>query len=242
MFTAHFYNHLPHTLILWGFLLHSHSTIRNISVIPRRRKDKTCGKDRFLCMIEIMTQRELHAIKECKKGNLESFGELYELYAKKIYDFLFYRTYQRDLSEDLASVAFMKALQNIHQFDTTKGSFSSWMYRIAHNAMIDHYRVQKPDVDIESCFEIGEVPLHEEALDAKEKLETVKEYMKTLTPEQQELIRLRVWDGCSYKEIGEIMKKSEGSCKVMFSRVIAQMRKDLPFALPVVLLVRMYTE
>lgn len=187
-----------------------------------------------------MEYGELEAIRECKKGNLEAFGTLYSLYAKKIYNFLFYRTYRKELAEDIASVAFMKALENIGQFDEQKGNFSSWIYRIAQNALIDHVRKERPSVPIEDIFDFGEGDNAEEKLDVEENLKEVKKYLEALSAEQRELVRLRVWDELSYKEIAELTGKTEGSCKVMFSRIVAKMQKEIPNALLLLILFRMY--
>ena len=187
-----------------------------------------------------MEYGELEAIKKCKDGNLEAFGSLYSLYTKKIYNFLFYRTYRKELAEDIASVAFMKALENIGQFDERKGNFSSWLYRIAQNALIDHVRKERPSVPIEDVFDLGEGDNTEEKLDIGENLKEVKKYLKELSAEQRELVRLRVWDELSYKEIAELTGKSEGSCKVMFSRIVAKMQKEIPHVLLLLAIFRIY--
>lgn len=187
-----------------------------------------------------MEEKERQAIHACKEGNLEAFETLYTLYAKRIYNFLFYRTYQKELAEDIASVAFMKALENIRRFDERKGNFSSWLYRIAQNTLIDHTRRERPSTSIEEAFDLGEDDRNEERTDARARLGEVKEYLEKLSEEQQELVRLRVWDELSYKEIAALTGKSEGSCKVMFSRVIAKMQKELPHALLLLVLFKIY--
>jgi len=194
------------------------------------------------CIISKMGIQELEArsIRSCQEGSHESFSVLFDMYAEKIYNFLFYRTFQKELSEDLSSETFAKAFQNIRSFSPEKGTFSSWIYRIAKNTLIDHYRTDKQTVDIDSVFDLGLDEKNEERLDAKKNLEEIRGFLKTLSKEQQDIITLRVWDELSYKEIAEILGKSEGSCKVMFSRVVAKIREEFPEALLLAVLLRMY--
>lgn len=185
-----------------------------------------------------MSDKEAQLIRECQNGSREAFGSLYETYAKKIYDFVFFRTFDKSVAEDITSIAFIKAFENMEKFDPKKGMFSSWMYRIAQNAVIDHFRSEKRVEGIDAYPDLGEVIGYEKRFDERKSLEVVKEYMKKLTKEQQEIVRLRVWDELSYREIAELTGKTEGSCKVMFSRVISKMREELPHTLLLLALVR----
>ena len=71
---------------------------------------------------------------------------------------------------------------------------------------------------------------------AKEKIEEVKEYLQKLDPEKREIVIMRIWDNLSYEEISEILGKSEASCKMSFSRVMAQLRKDISLTSLILLL------
>ena len=176
-----------------------------------------------------MVYEEHSAIIECQKGNLEAFGSLYDLHVKKIYNFLYYRVYDRDLAEDLTSIAFTKAIENIKKFNPEKGQFSSWLYKIAQNSLIDNARTTKKSVSIDEGFDKSDEDRSlESSIDSKERLKKVQKYLETLSEEHQEIVKLRVWDGLSYKEIAEITGKTEGSAKVMFSRVIAKIQKEMP--------------
>jgi len=71
-----------------------------------------------------MENSENKAIENCKKGNLKDFAVLYNLYVKKIYRFIFYKTHHKQTIEDLISNTFTKALDKIHSFNKEKASFS----------------------------------------------------------------------------------------------------------------------
>lgn len=166
---------------------------------------------------------------KCQAGDFEQFGVLYDKYIKKIYEFIYFRTSHKETAEDLTSKTFMKALEGIKGFDAEKGTFSSWLYTIARNSVIDHYRVSKDaySSDLSQALDLASSDDLEANQDIKDKLREVKAYLEKLKPEQKEIILMRVWQGLSYKEIAEIIGKSEDNCKVIFSRSINLLRKDL---------------
>ncbi len=170
---------------------------------------------------------ESQIIKECQSGKMEMFGLLYDSYFKKIYNFIFYRTLRKEIAEDLTSQTFFKALQGINSFDSQKGQFSSWLYRIAKNNVVDHYRSQRKEIDINDIWDLsGGGDDLQVAVENREKIKEVKKYLSALKPEHRQIVIMRVWDGMSYFEIAQILGKSEESCKMMFSRVIGRMRKE----------------
>lgn len=173
-----------------------------------------------------MPQSDLEIIKDCQKGNSEAFGLLYEKYINKIYNFIYYKTFSRENTEDLVSKTFFKALRNLEDF---KGeNFSAWLYRIARNNVIDHYRTQKKDISLEEIWEMSDDINREDNFDTKEKLEEVKKIIKDMKANQKEIILMRVWDGLSYREIADILGKSEASCKMMFCRATRELKDQMP--------------
>ncbi len=121
--------------------------------------------------------------------------------------------------------ASQKALLKIGSFDSEKGTFSAWIYRIARNSVIDHYRTNKSEVSIEDVFDVGVDERTAEALDAISDLKKVTTYLETLSAKQREIITLRVWEEMSYKEIAALVGGSEDSVKMAFSRGIRDLRE-----------------
>ena len=72
----------------------------------------------------------------------DALGELYDRYELKIYNYIYRRTSNQTLAEDLTAQVFLKMLEAIHNDKTWHSSFSGWLYRIAHNLVIDHYRTR----------------------------------------------------------------------------------------------------
>jgi len=173
---------------------------------------------------------------ECQAGESASFGILYDRYIEKIYRFIYYKTFSKEVTEDLVSDVFTKALEKIHSYQPEKGPFSAWLYRIARNGVIDYYRTRKSTVTIDDTFELSTDDRTAEAHDAVNALGKVTEYLKTLTPKQREIITLRVWEEKSYREIAEIVGGTEDSVKMAFSRSIRDVREQCgPFALTVLM-------
>ena len=177
-------------------------------------------------------------IRECQKGNLDEFTELYEQYFDKIYRFIYYKTHHQQTAEDLTSQVFIKTLENIGRFNPRKGLFSSWLYRIARNKVIDYYRTNKKEFDITGFWDLNTGEKIDYDLENKEKLEQVRRYLDKLKPEQREVIVMRIWDGLSYREIAEIIDKKEANCKMIFSRTMKKLREEIPLALLIILLIK----
>ena len=184
-----------------------------------------------------MENKELVLIKACQGGDSEAFGQLYDKYFKKIYRFVYYKISQKETTEDLVSDIFFKALDNIKKFKSEKATFSAWLYRISRNTVIDYYRTNKQIFDLDNVLEPRIEDNMDMKIDAGLGLAEVKEKMSQLNEQQQEIIILRVWEQLSYKEIADILGKSEASCKMAFSRSIKELRLSLATLLLLITLV-----
>jgi RNA polymerase sigma-70 factor (ECF subfamily) len=178
-------------------------------------------------------------VEAAQAGDAEAFGKLYDRYVRKIHDYLFYRCHHRETAEDLTSLTFTKALERLASFDAEKGTFSAWLYRIARNTLIDHYRAAKPETDIEDVWDLlrDGTDVAREA-ETAERLRQVEAHLASLPAEHRELVIMRVWDGLSYAEIAEVTGKSEAACKMAFSRTMSALRKALPLAAFLLLLAK----
>jgi RNA polymerase sigma-70 factor (ECF subfamily) len=167
---------------------------------------------------------EVTLVKNAKAGDSASFGILFDNYYDKIYRFVYYKVFNKELAEDITSDVFYKALTRLRSFDAEKGLFASWVYRIARNAVIDHYRTSHATETIDDVFDIGIDERTPEILDAIADLKRVGEYLETLNAKQREIIILRVWEEMSYREIAEVVGGTEDAVKMAFSRGIRDLR------------------
>jgi RNA polymerase sigma-70 factor, ECF subfamily len=175
-----------------------------------------------------MEQTDQQLVAAYHAGNTEAFGVLYDRYLEKIYRFVYYKTFDTATAEDLTSSTFFKALNKITTLDLERGNFSTWIYSIARNTVVDHYRSHRfAATEGGDVFDLVEDDRTEDTLDAFHSLSLVEEYLKTLSASQREIVTLRVWEGRSYKEIAAIIGGTESSVKMSFSRTIRKLREDL---------------
>lgn len=182
-----------------------------------------------------LTESEI--ISRVQSGKTEIFSELYESYVQRIYAFIFYKTHHRETAQDLTSQTFLKALNKINSFDPEKGTFQAWLYQIARNGIIDHYRSLKLSSDIGDAWDLSSGD--DVAYDAstRDQLAEVQRALQKFSAEKREIVILRVWEGLSYSEIAEITGKSEAACKMGFSRTIKELKKQIIISLLLISLI-----
>jgi RNA polymerase sigma-70 factor (ECF subfamily) len=170
-----------------------------------------------------------------REGDREAFGRLYELFAKRIYAYFFYRSLSRETAEDLTSSVFVKALEALDGFRPEPGGFSAWIYSIARNALIDHYRRSSRveavgDLSSGAWDLVDGTDLEMEAAE-RDRWERLRPYLAELSAEQREILIMRLWDELPYREIARITGKAEGACKMAYSRALSYLREAMPLAL-----------
>ncbi|MEX0690148.1 MAG: RNA polymerase sigma factor [Candidatus Paceibacterota bacterium] len=169
-------------------------------------------------------------IKKAQKGEAEAFGKLYDMHIDQIYRYVFIRVSGKQEAEDITQKAFLKAWKNIHKYEIKKNiPFSSWLYRITKNLVIDYYRTNRDHVDIELVSNTISTTLksHEEKTDKDLKIESVKDSLKELSEDEQSVLIMRFIDEMSNKEVAKIMNKSHGSVRVMQHRALKKLKEIL---------------
>lgn len=180
-------------------------------------------------MAIISKQQELDLALDAKAGNSESFGRLYDIYIKKIYDFIYYKTLNKEVAEDLTSIVFIKAWDKIGQFQD--GSFSAWLYMIARNAVIDYYRREKGHDDIDDCWDLADKADFLADIDNGLNIDLIKEAMKGLKDQDREILIMRFWLDLSFSEIAERLDKKEGAVKMALGRTLKYLKNKIPLAI-----------
>lgn len=178
-----------------------------------------------------MDQAELTAVRQCQAGEPQAFGLIYDRYVERVYRFLYYKTLHRETAEDLTSQTFLKAMEHMATYDPAKGELVSWLYRIAQNTFIDHYRTRKSTTDIDQAFHLSSGEDVGRATGARLELERVEQALQSLSQEQRDLVSMKLWQELSYQEIAELTGKTQGALKMALSRTLKQLRIQLPLAL-----------
>lgn len=176
-----------------------------------------------------MVEKEKNLIKEAVDGSSESFGKLYDLYQPKIYRFIFLKVSHREEAEDLTHQVFLSAWQNIKGFKIKSFPFSSWLYKIAKNKVIDHYRLKKSTLSFDSVDEniFADYNLPEFAVDRSFELEKIKKAMSEITEEQQDVLIMRFVEDLPLKEVALALDKSIGAVKLIQFRAVNKLKKIL---------------
>ena len=153
------------------------------------------------------------------RGTREIFAELYEEFLPRIFRYIRYRVNSEEVTEDLTSIVFEKALTNFEKYSTEKASFSTWIFSIAHNVVIDHYRTQArhPVLSLEKAeIEVSSnEPLPGDTLEKIEEREKLRACISRLPAKEQELIALKFGSGLNNRQIARTMVLSEsnvGTC------------------------------
>jgi RNA polymerase sigma-70 factor (ECF subfamily) len=166
------------------------------------------------------------AIAACKAGDLSAFDTLYTEYVERLYGYLYRRTLHRQTAEDLTSTTFLKALERIAQFNPKRGTFSAWLYGIARNTLTDHFRTHRTHADIQNIWDLASDDDTRARTDAVINAQKIHDALRILDPLKREIVLLRVWENLSYREIAQIVGKSEGNCKTIFCRALESLREE----------------
>ncbi|HML20486.1 MAG TPA: sigma-70 family RNA polymerase sigma factor [Aggregatilinea sp.] len=167
---------------------------------------------------------------EWAKDDSLAFGELYERYVKKIYNYVYYRTGNHDDAEDLTSRVFFRALGHIGSYTDRGVPFSAWLYRIAHNLIANWHRDRGRQRVLpldDYLTSDGHLDGPEAATESLEERDRLLISIRELPAERQELLVLKFVERMSNAEIGKIMDRTEGAIKSLYHRTLLSLRSTL---------------
>jgi len=165
----------------------------------------------------------------------DAFGELYDQYYSRIFNYVLRRVANLEIAQDITSEVFFKALKNLGQFHWRNVPFSSWLYRIATNEITDYFRRSKHEM-----FSLEEIPnsitpsnpsIESEVLEAEEELRRHEDFLllhesiSKLPAKYQEVISLRFFEHKQIREVAEILGKREGTVKSLLHRGLEKLRQ-----------------
>lgn len=164
------------------------------------------------------------------KTDEEAFGELYARYVHRIYNYVYYRTGNHHDAEDLTARVFHRALKHLPSYENRGVPFSAWLYRIAHNLVVNWHRDSRrrrivPLDDLVSITLRGNAP--EQLAERREDQEQLLRIIRSLPEDRQQLLILKFVERLSNAAIGEIMGRSEGAIKSLYHRTLIALRDDM---------------
>ncbi len=172
------------------------------------------------------------AVRAIQKGNFSVLEEIYAAFYTPIFGFLFLKSANREVAQDLASEIFLRFFEYVLRGNEI-GHVRGFLYRSARNALAMHFRSfgKEMTIDTEELSEIGggidEKDVIEERLDIQITLEAIHQSLRELKSEWREVIFFRFVEGYTYAEIAEIRNTSEGAVRVIVSRAVKELKKFL---------------
>ena len=166
-------------------------------------------------------------IRQAIAGDTDAFGTLYERYMTAIYRYIYFRLGDARVSEDLTGTTFLRVWESLDRFQPDRISFRSWLYRVAHNLLVDRYRTQKPVGRLDDFTILDRQPNPEHRLIDDEESRMIAKAISHIKPEYQEVLSLRFISELSHVETARIMGRSEGAVRVLQHRALKALRKSL---------------
>ena len=175
-------------------------------------------------------EQEIEAlVKLAQKGDKEAFSKIYDTFIDPIYRYIYYRVNSVE-SEDLIEIVFIKVWENINHYKPKKRSFSAWIFRIAHNLIVDHYRANKDRNFDELTPNLPDQNRqHNPIKNTQNVLDNnlLKRAIGSIKQEYREVLIYKFINELSNKEIAEALNKSEGSLRILQFRALKALKKTL---------------
>lgn len=173
---------------------------------------------------------EAALVERAVRGDTTAFGTLYQLHLDAIYRYVYLRVGNQADAEDLTEQTFLKAWEALPRYKHRGYPFSSWLYRIAHNLVVDHHRRRKPVLSAPQSDRVVRDNAQPTILDQvirAEEAQTLASAIAQLSEEQQQIVILRFVEGLKHAEVARIMDKSEGACRIMQHRALVALNRLL---------------
>jgi len=168
-------------------------------------------------------------VEHAQQGDRDALEELYLIYFDRIYSYLHMSVGNRHDAEDLTTQTFLKMLESIGKFRFQSAPFSAWLFRIAHNLAMDHFRAARrwhPEEEVPEPQGSEEASAEDEALQAIGR-SSMLELIEGLSHEQQQVLTLKFVFNFGNGEAATILGKTEGAVKSLQHRALASLQKQL---------------
>jgi RNA polymerase sigma-70 factor (ECF subfamily) len=168
-------------------------------------------------------------VDRAQQGDRAALEELYLIHFDRIYSYLHMTVGNKHDAEDLTTQTFLKMLESIGRFRWQSAPFSAWLFRIAHNLSMDHFRARRrwqPEEEVPEPIG-SEEPSAELAAMQSIGRQSMLELIEKLSPEQQQVLTLKFVFNFGNGEVATILGKTEGAVKSLQHRALASLQKQL---------------
>ncbi|MFH1651526.1 MAG: sigma-70 family RNA polymerase sigma factor [Chloroflexota bacterium] len=166
-------------------------------------------------------------IRQAARGNFEAFGEIYSFYLDRIYRYVYYQVRDKMLAEDITEEVFLKAWKAIRTCRGRESTFSAWLYRIAHNHVINSLRNRQKQSSLEDMEIIDNTQDPTSISEIGQEYRDLLDGIRHLPENQQQVIILKFIEGMDNREISRITGKTEGAIRVAQMRGLLTLRERL---------------
>ncbi|MBI3537310.1 MAG: sigma-70 family RNA polymerase sigma factor [Chloroflexi bacterium] len=157
----------------------------------------------------------------------KAFAELYDRFVNKIYKYVYYKVGAIALAEDLTAQTFLKAWENIGAYRDTGRPFAAWLYPIAHNLMVDHFRAQRVTLRLEDAENDAHAPDLVASVEQKLNADELRRALAKLTDDQQHVILLKFIEGYTTEQVAEMLDKNAGAIRALQHRALQALQRIL---------------
>ncbi len=168
----------------------------------------------------------------CDFKKINNIDDIYENYFSKIYNYIFYRLLNREQTEDIVSEIFLKLISNLDKFDPRKASFSTWLFTIARNSVVDFYRKQKNilyidngDFDFDPAMSVNFDEQYEKITNEDRKL--LYKAISELNEKQRNIIALKFFGEFNNRQISEMTGINESTVSTLCARALDKLKAAL---------------
>lgn len=168
-------------------------------------------------------------LERARRYDREALAQLYDRNAPRIYAYLYRRVGNAQIAEDLTGDVFVRVLEAVRARKSWKVSFQAWLYRIAHNVVVDWYRGTGGQNFQDIDEGVVEATARAQGADGTEpwSREELRSALRDLTATQQEVLVLRFGEGLKVREIAEVLDKSVGAVEALQHRALAALKERL---------------
>ncbi len=164
--------------------------------------------------------------RQMKSGDDKAAGEIFNYFSPILYRFFLSRTLNKQVSEDLTQEVFLKLVSKIDLYDEGLGNFSGWLWQIARNSLTDYFRSKKETAfsdlpDLENIFS------HKDSTEKNMKIKDIMALTENFNDDDREIFSLYYVSDLSYRDIGKITGKTEGSLRILIHRMIKKIKKEI---------------
>ena len=168
---------------------------------------------------------ERQLVLQAQDGDAEAFGRIYDGYVERIYRFVFFRVDDQQTAEDITSQVFLKAWSNLDRFEFSRTPYIAWLYTIAHNLLVDHWRKKGLTlVQLEDDAPLAAPDNPARQAEARESLARLSRAIEALPAAQREAFLLHEEAGLSVAQIAAVTGAGEEAAKSRLRYAMAKLK------------------